>query len=244
MFPLLLLTVALLSEIVGTIAGFGSSVFFVPLAGLFLDFHEVLALTSILHVFSNAAKLVLFGRHVRLRLLLLLGIPSVLLVIVGAYLSAYLKFRFTELLLGLFLISFATFFFVRPTVKLSQHPFNAIAAGGIAGFFAGLIGTGGAIRGLALAAFDLEKGNFVATSAAIDSGVDFSRMIIYLRNGFLSAEFYWYVPSLLVIAFAGSYLGKLALHRLEQRTFRKVALALIVVIGGVTLARFFSSTGD
>jgi hypothetical protein len=52
-------------------------VFFVPLAGLFFDFHTVLALTSILHVFSNAAKLVLFGRHVRWRLLLLLGIPSV-----------------------------------------------------------------------------------------------------------------------------------------------------------------------
>jgi hypothetical protein len=34
-------------------------VFFVPLAGLFFDFHTVLALTSILHVFSNAAKLVL-----------------------------------------------------------------------------------------------------------------------------------------------------------------------------------------
>ena len=52
---------AFLSEVIGTIAGFGSSVFFVPLAGLFFDFHTVLALTSILYVFSNAAKLVLLG---------------------------------------------------------------------------------------------------------------------------------------------------------------------------------------
>ena len=65
MFVFLFFLIALLSEIVGTIGGFGSSVFFVPLAGLFFDFHTVLALTSILHVFSNAAKLVLFGRHVR-----------------------------------------------------------------------------------------------------------------------------------------------------------------------------------
>ena len=48
--------IAFFSEIVGTVAGFGSSVFFVPLAGLFFDFHTVLALTSILHVFSNAAN--------------------------------------------------------------------------------------------------------------------------------------------------------------------------------------------
>jgi Sulfite exporter TauE/SafE len=170
MFPFTFLVLALLSEIVGTVAGFGSSVFFVPLAGLLLDFHEVLALTSILHVFSNTAKLVLFGRHVRWRLLLLLGIPSVLLVIVGAYLSAQLKFKFTELLLGIFLVSFGLLLLLMPRVKLSQNRATVITAGGLAGFFAGLIGTGGAIRGLALAAFHLEKGSFVATSAAIDFG--------------------------------------------------------------------------
>jgi uncharacterized membrane protein YfcA len=88
MFVSLFFLIALFSEIVGTVAGFGSSVFFVPLAGLFFDFHTVLALTSMLHVFSNAAKLVLFGRHVRWRLLLLLGIPSIACVILGAILSS------------------------------------------------------------------------------------------------------------------------------------------------------------
>ena len=231
--------IAFFSEVIGTIAGFGSSVFFVPLAGLFFGFHEVLALTSILHVFSNAAKLVLFGRHVRLKLLLLLGIPSVCFVILGAYLSTRLEFKLTELILGMFLIAFSFFLFFKPMAKLSQNSFNAIAAGGIAGFLAGLIGTGGAIRGLALAAFDLEKGDFVATSAAIDSGVDFSRMIIYLRSGYLTRGFYWYVPGLLLIAFSGSYAGKLALNKIEQKSFRKIVLLLIFIIGLITLGRFF-----
>jgi uncharacterized protein len=213
--------VAFLSEVVGTLAGFGSSVFFVPLAGFFLPFQEVLALTSILHVFSNAAKLVLFGRHVRLRVLLLLGIPSVICVVVGAVLSARLQFAFTELILGLFLIAFSLFFLFKPAARLSQNAANAVAAGGLAGFLAGLIGTGGAIRGLALAAFDLEKGNFVATSAAIDSGVDFSRMIIYLRSGYLAPNSLVYVVGLLAIAFAGSYLGKLTLDYIDQKYSRK-----------------------
>lgn len=223
---------------VGTVAGFGSSVFFVPLAGMLLGFHEVLALTSILHVFSNTAKLVLFGRHVRWRLLFLLGIPSVALVILGAYLSTKLEFKFTELILGFFLIAFSIFFFVKPAAKLSQRAINAIAAGGLAGFLAGLIGTGGAIRGLALAAFDLEKGTFVATSAAIDSGVDFSRMIVYLRAGYLGEISYWYIPGLLATAFAGSYVGKLLLNRIQQRQFRRIVLVFIFVIGAITLVRF------
>src|SRR4030095_7370533 len=229
---------ALLSEVVGTIGGFGSSVFFVPLAGLFFDFHTVLALTSVLHVFSNAAKLVLFGKHVQWRLLLLLGIPSVICVILGALLSTRLQFKYTELILGLFLIGFSLLFFCKPLLKLSPNKVNAVSAGGIAGFLAGVIGTGGAIRGLALAAFDLEKGVFVATSAAIDSGVDFSRMIVYLRANYLSAAFYWYVPGLFLVAFAGSYLGKIALNRLDQKNFRRIALVLIFLIGLTTLGKF------
>ncbi|MDO1498978.1 hypothetical protein Q2T40_01035 [Winogradskyella maritima] len=35
----------------------------------------------------------------------------------------------------------------------------------LAGFSAGLLGTGGAIRGLTMAAFNLEKNMFIATSA-------------------------------------------------------------------------------
>jgi uncharacterized protein len=239
MLPILFFLIAFFSEVVGTIAGFGSSVFFVPLAGLLFGFREVLALTSILHVFSNAAKLVLFGRHVRGRLLLLLGIPSVFFVIIGAYLSTRLEFKFTELILGAFLIAFSLFFLFKPAVTLAPSGFNAVAGGGIAGLLAGLIGTGGAIRGLVLAAFDLEKGVFVATSAAIDSGVDFSRMIIYLRNNYLTADFYWYIPGLFLVAFAGSYAGKFVLNNIEQKGFRRIVLSLVFLIGVMTLGRFF-----
>ncbi|HKP45978.1 MAG TPA: sulfite exporter TauE/SafE family protein [Pyrinomonadaceae bacterium] len=237
MFTVLFFLIALLSEIVGTVAGFGSSVFFVPLASFFFDFHQVLALTSILHVFSNAAKLVLFGKHVRLRLLLLLGIPSVAAVILGAYLSTKLELKFDQLILGLFLITFSMFFLWNPTAKVSATKLTAISAGGVAGFMAGLIGTGGALRGLALAAFDLEKGVFVATSAGIDSGVDFSRMIIYLRSGYLAPNSLVYIIGLLIIAFVGSYLGKLTLGRIDQKYFRKIVLGFVLLIGLITLGR-------
>lgn len=239
MLPVFFFLIAFVSEVVGTVAGFGSSVFFVPLAGMLFGFHEVLALTSILHVLSNAAKLVFFHRHVQWRLLLLLGIPSICLVILGAYSSTRLEFEFTELILGAFLIAFSLFFFFKPAVRLSPNAFTAITGGGIAGFLAGLIGTGGAIRGLVLAAFDLEKGVFVATSAAIDSGVDFSRMIVYLHSNYLTPTFYWYIPGLLLVAFAGSFVGKLMLNRIEQKSFRKIVLALVFLIGAATLGKFF-----
>lgn len=196
----------------------------------------MLALTSILHVFSNTAKLILFGKHV-LRLLLLLGVPSVAAVIAGAYLSTKLTFKFDELILGIFLIGFSVFLLCKPSARIPATNFNAISAGGIAGFLAGLIGTGGALRGLALAAFNLEKGVFVATSAGIDSGVDFSRMVIYLRNGYLAPNSFVYVTGLLVVAFAGSYVGKVALGYIDQKYFRHIVLAFVLLIGLITLGR-------
>lgn len=51
------LILALVAEIIGTIGGFGSSVFFVPLGNFYFDFHSVLGLTAIFHLSSNLSKI-------------------------------------------------------------------------------------------------------------------------------------------------------------------------------------------
>jgi uncharacterized membrane protein YfcA len=94
-----------------------------------------------------------------------------------------------------------------------------------------------ALGGVALTAFDLEKVVFVATSAGIDSGVDLTRMIIYLRSGYLAPNSLVYVVGLLAIAFAGSYLGKLTLDYIDQKYSRKIVLGFILLIGLITFGR-------
>ncbi len=103
--------------------------------------------------------------------------------------------------------------------------------GGIAGFLAGFIGTGGAIRGLVLAAFRLEKNLFVGTSAAIDFGVDLSRTLIYLDSRHFGHSAWIYVPLLLIASFAGSYFGKRLLGKISEGLFRKVLLVLVFLAG-------------
>lgn len=74
---------ALIAEIVGTIAGFGSSVFFVPISNFYFDFQSVLGLTAIFHLSSNLSKIVLFKKGLNKRLLITIGIPSVIFVVIG-----------------------------------------------------------------------------------------------------------------------------------------------------------------
>jgi uncharacterized membrane protein YfcA len=43
---------------------------------------------------------------------------------------------------------------------------------------------------------------------------------------------------LLLVAFVGSYLGKTALTKLEQKNFRRIVLVLVFLIGLTTLGKF------
>jgi uncharacterized protein len=221
---------ALVCEIIGTLGGFGSSVLFVPLANFFFAASLVLSLTSILHVFSNTAKLWLFRKTISKHLFLLYGIPSLLFTLLGAYLTKVYSFIYLEWALAIFLLLFSGLFLLIPKIHLKANTLTALVSGGFAGFMAGFTGTGGAIRGMSLIAFNLEKNLFVGTSAAIDFGVDFSRMFIYYYNGFFDMEYVYYIPLLVIASFLGSYMGKQLLNKISQEVFKKIVLSLILLI--------------
>lgn len=231
------LVLALLAEVIGTIGGFGSSVFFVPLGNFYFDFYSVLGLTAIFHLSSNISKIVLFKKGLNKDLLLKIGIPSVVFVTIGGYLSKILDGALLELILALFLVALSLLFLIKKDLVVLPDTRNAISGGVLSGFSAGLLGTGGAIRGLTMAAFNLEKNVFIATSAFIDFLIDFTRTIVYFQNGYIQKEELAYLPFLIVIGILGTYLGKRVLAYIPQDRFKRLSLFLILVIGVVTLAK-------
>ena len=98
-------------------------------------------------------------------------------------------------------------------------------------------GTGGAIRGLTMAAFNLEKSIFIATSAFIDFMIDFSRAVVYYNNGYINQKVLIYVPFLVVIGITGTWLGKKILNYIPQDKFRRLSLFFVLIIGTVTIVK-------
>ena len=231
------LFLALIAEIIGTIGGFGSSVFFVPIANFYFDFESVLGLTAIFHLSSNLSKIVLFKKGLDKRLLLNMGIPSVLFVLIGGMLTKVFNNTFLEVFLGIFLVIIALLFLIKKELVINPIRRNAIIGGSLSGFSAGLLGTGGAIRGLTLTAFNLEKSVFIATSAFIDFMIDFSRTFVYYFNGYIHKHDLIYVPFLFVIGIVGTALGKKILQYITQDKFKKISLSLILLIGLLTLIK-------
>lgn len=220
-----------MAEILGTIGGFGSSLFFLPIASFFLDFHSVLGITAIFHVFSNISKIAFFRKGFDKKLVIWIGIPAIIFVIIGAYLSKYVQSDFLEIGLAFFLIITSVTFYFFKDIKIKSNSKNSILGGVFSGGIAGLIGTGGAIRGITLAAFNLKMETFIATSAIIDLGIDFSRSIVYYTNGFVHKHDLYLIPILLVVSVIGTYIGKQILNYISEEKFKSIVLLLIFITG-------------
>lgn len=231
------LLLALLAEVLGTVGGFGSSVFFVPIAGMFLDFHSVLGVTALFHLSSNITKIALFRKGFNKQLIVWIGVPAVVFVIIGAYLSQFLESSVLQVILAFFLIVLSLVLLIFPKLQLKPKFGNSVAGGALSGLAAGLLGTGGAIRGLTLAAFQLEKSVFIATSAIIDLGIDLSRSAVYLGNGFIHSHDLYLIPLLFAVTLAGTYTGKKLLLLFTEKQFHTTVLVMVMITGIFTLVQ-------
>lgn len=231
---------AFVSEVLGTISGFGSSILFVPVASLFFDFKTVLGVTAVFHVFSNLSKIALFRNGINKEIALKLGIPAVIFVTLGAYLTTFLPTKQIELGMNVILVLLAIFLFINFDKPVKQTDSNLYLGGIASGFIAGIAGTGGAIRGITLAAFQLPKEIFIATSALIDLGVDLSRAVVYTSNGYFKSEFFFLIPFLIGISILGSYVGKLILRYTSETMFRYIVLGVIILTAVLQIGRNFN----
>jgi|SRR5829696_6033538 uncharacterized protein len=197
---ILFFIVAFISEVIGAIAGFGSSTIFLPLALFFVDFQTALILVAISHLFGNLGRINFFKQGLDKKIIatfgipsILFGIPSILFSFLGASIVGILSQDILKIILGIFLIIISVLFLVRPSLRVPTNRNIVITGGGISGLITGLVGTGGALRATFLTGFNLEKTKYIATAAVIALGTDVTRIPVYLSQGFLLQQYYYYI---------------------------------------------------
>lgn len=224
--------VALFAALLGTTAGFGISSILLPVALTFFDFPTSLALVSIFHLSGNVGRIILFHKGIDRQLVVTIGAASVICTFLGASLVSAVYQPLLRLLLGLALTAYMIISLVTSSVRVTTSLQNRILGGSVYGFSAGLIGTGGPIRGALLAAFHLAPQTYIATSGAISILVDLTRVPTYLLNGFLRPSYYGYVPFLFLVAITGAVLSRQLVARTSSTTFRQL---IRLAIGGIGL---------
>ncbi|MEX1012668.1 MAG: sulfite exporter TauE/SafE family protein [Waddliaceae bacterium] len=217
---------------VGTLTGFGTSTIMVPVLLLFFPIAPTLLFVGIIHWFGNIWKIAFFKEGVRWSLIFSFGISGVILSFLGARLVFSVSNALLSQVLGGFLILYVVFLFFNPSFKFKQNTLTAATGGAFSGFFAGIFGVGGAIRGAFLSVFDLPKAVYIATSGAIGLVIDTTRIITYVNEGatipsHLTFGLLIFIPA----SFLGAQLAKKIVHRIPQNQFRMVIALFLLLIG-------------
>ena len=235
----ILFVLTVLAEILGVLAGFGSSIFFVPLAAWFVDVESVLGLTACFHLGSNGLKLFFFRKGVNWKFVRPILLSSVVFVALGAWLARATAPVGIELSIAAVAIGWSVYQWLMPNWRWPASQKSLLWGGGISGFLAGITGTGGMIRGLVLSSFGLSAELFIATNAVIDLFVDATRSVVYAANGFIHLHDLRLLPMLFIASWIGTWLGKMLLTRVSENRFRQIVLLVIFLSGCAKFIEWF-----
>ena len=107
-----------------------------------------------------------------------------------------------------------------------------LTGGSLSGFFAGIFGVGGAIRGAFLSAYDLPKEMYIFTAGVIAFFIDLTRITKYLAGGMTLDNYLLYMLLVLVpISFLGAYTAKRIVDFIPQKSFRLLIAVLLGLVG-------------
>ena len=232
---------AFIAEFVGTLSGVSSSTVFVPLAKMLESVTVVLALTAVLHVFGNLTRTAMYWKSINWPLTLKFGIPSLLFSGIGAQYSDLFSEKTYSLTLGIFLVTIASYFLFFNSKKIFEGKWLSYIGGAVSGLLTGLLGSGGAVRSLALATFNLNPLTFTVTSSLIDLGGDVVRFIIYIKKGYLNSEHYFYIPFLVIVVLLANWIAKAWIKRIPKERFKRIILFFVLAMGFVSIATSFES---
>lgn len=212
-----------IASTVSTLTGFGLATLMIPVLLLRYPLPETLLFVSVIHLFGDVWKLLLFRRGIRWRIILpfaALGIP---MTVVGASLVPQIPQDVLSRILGVFLLLYVAYLVFRPDFSLRADTTSTVLGGGLYGFFAGIFGISGEVRGAVLSAYNLPKAVYLFTNGAIALLIDTTRITTYLFSGVrLVALPAWGLLLLLPVSYAGAKLAQGFVSRIPQGKFRKV----------------------
>jgi uncharacterized membrane protein YfcA len=222
----------LIASTVGTVTGFGTSTIMTPVLAIFLPPVQAIFLVAIIHWFVDVWKVTLFRQGFNWRLVIMFGVIGLVTSYFGAKVSLGTNTEVLLRLLGVFLVVYGAVTLVKSELKIKAGHGAALTGGALSGFFAGLFGTGGAVRAMFLSAFDLPKEVYIATAGAIGLTVDATRIITYLSNGVsLSPNLFWGLLIFIPVSFVGAEIAKRLVDKIPQREFRQVVAAFLFLVG-------------
>lgn len=224
--------------IVRGMSGFGAGLVAAPLLAYVLPIHVVVPLCGLL-VFLLFIFLTIRDRHsVDWAELKLLTPPTIVGVVAGLLLFRLLDNRLLLILLGSFLVLYATYMLAVNTLGLPAFRCSrrwAIPLG-FAGAFVDTLfgGGGGTLVVIYMHARGIGRASFRATVAALWFMEMIARISGYALAGYYTREVLILFVVLLPMTWAGTWVGERLGNRVSQEAFSRI-LAVLLMLSGISL---------
>lgn len=233
---LVALAVALVSGAATGLTGFGFALVLVPGLLLFYEPQTVVPVTVTLGMITAAVIVLDSWREARVRLVISIMPFAVLGLLAGSEVLRLLDSDYIRLGAGLVVLGAALA--LSRDVRLPGASTRPVAAG--AGFLSGFLSTSAALAGppivLLFAARELPKRVFRGSNAVYFTALSLAALAALFLRGVADAGDMALAAALLPAALAGKALGTALVKRTTEESFRRVALALVVLTGALGVA--------
>lgn len=231
MFEVLLALTALVAGSIAAISGFGIGSLITPVLAWKIGTKIAVAAVAIPHFTATGLRLALMWKNVDRDLFVRFGLLSAAGGLAGALLQGRLDSRtLTAIFAALLLFAGISELFEKGRLRIP--PSMTAAAGVLSGLLGGLVGNQGGIRAAAMLGSGLSRTSFVATATAVGMVVDLVRLPIYLATSVneLRPHAGWIVIAT-ISAVLGTVAGRIVLHRIPEKAYRKIVAVTITVLG-------------
>jgi len=227
------ITVIFIAYTIKGLSGFGSGLIAIPLLALFLPLVFIVPVLGLISYNGTIVQSYTLRKDVAWSSLL----PLIPFSIIGISTAIWLLFNLNEntliFSLGLFVISYALYSLLSPTV-IKGGKLWAIPAGTLGGLVGALFSTGGPFYIIYLKLQQLDKKQMRATIAMIfliDGGF---RIFNYASIGLYTEQVLLLVLILLPVLFCGMYVGNKLHMKMSQKQFNK-GISFLLLLSGVML---------
>ncbi len=230
-FTLVILVIAIsLGFFLSSMMGFAAALIALPLLLYVQNIQEAVALISVFVFIFSIIKIYQLGAIMDKKVIaqMLIGIIGGLLI--GIYLLKYGNPLLLKKLLGVFVLLYVGYSSIKQTqIKIFKK--LGILFGFIGGIFSGMFATGGPLYVTYLHNKLKNVEVFRATVIGTMGISNFIRIILLTYNGLLPKEILINSIYILPFFFIAIYLGQKAYNRTNEKTFKKLILIILVILG-------------
>jgi hypothetical protein len=234
----LILLILAFAILVGSTLGFGDSLIFIPLAGIFLDVRTATVLMGFWSTLLSILNAIKCRKYIDIPYLKKFLVPGIFSVILGAILIVVAPIRFIELFLGIFIAVYLVVKIRELKSEKIQKPesINELSNGLFYtgafsyGFLAGLIGAAGPINVVLLERTGHERESFIGNFAIISFLMGSIRLTLYTWNGLFPLELVWMFLLGIVLIFIVTRFGHWITPKIPKGKFQIIIMILLAII--------------